>query len=190
MATEVTEPVKILKASVHRDARGSHSKFFGNSPENIRVDGFRVTEVFMTSNNVNTIRGLHFQVNPPQPKIVTCLTGSAVVNVVCLDPASPDFGTALRVVLGGGGENSDSMVVVPENHALGYRSLEDDTRMLYIAGADFNADGDIGIDPFDPTLSLDWKISPEDEFTKEFAILSVRDQNLPSFKDFFSQGDK
>lgn len=179
----MTETIQILNASVHSDSRGSHSKFFGKTPTSIRVDDFQVHEVFMTTNNADALRGMHLQVNPAQPKILTCLTGSAIVNVVCLDTTSENFGSVYRTVLGGGAE----MVVVPELHALGYRSLEDGTRMLYLAGSDFSAEGDIGVDPFDADLDLDWCTSSEADFSRDSAVLSPRDQELPSFQDFMRE---
>lgn len=180
----MTNSVETLTAAVHSDLRGKHSKFFGKTPETIRVDGFTVQEVFMTTNRANVLRGLHLQVDPEQPKIITCITGSAVVNVVCLDPSSDQFGQVLKTLVGGSGDASSTMISVPPLHGLGYRALEDDTRILYLAGADFNAAGDIGVDPFDPDLALDWTTDAEDVFTKEAAVLSPRDQELPSFQDF------
>jgi dTDP-4-dehydrorhamnose 3,5-epimerase-like enzyme len=51
--------------------------------------------------------------------------------------------------------------------------------MLYLAGSDFNAEGDVGIDPFDPDLSLDWGGTK-----RESVILSARDENLPSLEKY------
>lgn len=173
-----------LEVSAHQDLRGTHTKFFGKSPAKIHVPDFTVHEVFMTTNKKNTLRGLHFQVNPAQPKIITCITGRVLANVVCLDEESEDFKKVTRQLLS---KESGSMLVVPPKHALGYRSLEDDSRVLYIAGADFSSEGDVGVDPFDSDLALDWTLDIpgfDESFGREDAILSKRDEELPSFREY------
>jgi dTDP-4-dehydrorhamnose 3,5-epimerase-like enzyme len=165
-----------LEKSIYEDKRGKHIKLFGKTPEKLAVPDFTVHEVFMTQNYAGVLRGMHFQVNPAQPKLLSCVTGSALVNVVCLDRKSPDYLLSERVLLSG---DSQIFLHVPAEHALGYLTFEEDTRMLYLAGSDFNAEGDVGIDPFDPDLSLDWGGTK-----RESVILSARDENLPSLEKY------
>lgn len=171
-----------VDVAVHRDGRGAHSKFFGATPEAIAVPDYNISEVFMTTNNRNTVRGLHFQ-QPGQPKIIQVISGAVVGNILCCNPELPEFGRVNHFFLQ---ENSDKKIYVPGDWALGYRAVVDNSRVLYLAGAPFYGPGDVGIDPFDPELELDWNLlTGEDEpFTKETAILSERDKNLPSFADF------
>ena len=65
--------------------------------------------------------------------------------------------------------NSDP-IAVPAGAYLGYVSLEDDSRMLYIGDNNFNSEADDGRDPF--SLELDWG------YDGEF-ILSERDAHAP-----------
>lgn len=170
-------------SAVFQDLRGNHIKYFGKTPEKVNIEGFNIKEVYMTVNKKNVIRGLHFQVNPPQPKILTCVSGSAIVNVVCLDKESKKFNNVKRYIFTSKRHDLGTMMIhVPANHALGYRILEDDTKMLYIAGEDFNPEGDVGIDPLDSSLNLDW--GPF--MNNEEAILSDRDKSLPSFQEYLA----
>ena len=59
---------------------------------------------------------------------------------------------------------------MPAGAYLGYVSLEDDSRMLYIGDNNFNSEADDGRDPF--SLELDWG------YDGEF-ILSKRDAHAP-----------
>lgn len=178
----MVDALTVREKAVFTDDRGSHVKMFGVTPEKIHVEGFTVKEVFMTTNHVNVIRGMHFQVNPYQPKILSCITGQAWVNVVCLDKNSPNFLITSNFLLTGDlpTEEGKTMIVVPPHHALGYRILEEDTRMLYLAGSDFSPTGDVGIHPLDPDLALNW--GPD--FDLNELILSTRDKTLPSLEEF------
>lgn len=170
------------KKAVFNDSRGSHVKFFGQTSESLKVEGFSLKEVFMTVNRKDVLRGIHFQINPPQPKILTCVTGSARVITVCLDPSEETFGSHEVFTLTGdlNSTTGKRQVIVPAGHGLGYLILENDTRMLYMAGDDFNGAGDVGIDPFDEELALPWG----DNVTGDTVILSDRDKNLSSFSDY------
>lgn len=174
--------VRDTEKAIFNDERGSHVKFFGKTPEKLLLEDVALKEVFMTVNHKGTLRGLHFQVNPPQPKLLTCVTGSAQVVTVCLDPESDDFGKWNARLLSGDltTDAGAAMVFVPPLHALGYLILEEGTRMLYMAGEDFSASGDVGIDPFDEDLAIDWAAGA----TKDNVILSARDKALPSFSDY------
>jgi len=168
----------LVENSVHYDVRGSHRKFFGKTPEKIEVPGFEIKEVFMTTNNKNTIRGMHFQSDVPQPKIIKLITGpkeGLLVRVLCCDETLPEFGEVREYNLT---VETEERLYVPGKWALGYRALEDYTKVLYLAGADFSPGGDTGIDPFDTELPLNWGI------TKEEALLSPRDLELESFSEF------
>lgn len=177
---------QFIATAAHPDQRGSHKKFFGAGPEEIVVPNYSIAEVFMTTNNLNTVRGLHFQ-QPGQPKVVQVITGRVVGNILCCNPELPEFGTAIHYELS---DAEKTKIYVPGDWALGYRALEQDTRVLYLAGSDFYGPGDVGIDPFDPALKLDWgTITPADSatqrsFGKLDAILSVRDLELPPFAQF------
>lgn len=165
-----------ISNTVHEDERGGHRKFFGVLPETIEIPGFTAKEVFMTTNHRNTIRGLHFQSDYPQPKIIKLLTrGPLTVNLLCCDPTLKEFGETQSFKLS---VDDEKRLYVPGKWALGYRSGNNDTRVLYIAGENFSPTGDTGIDPFDPELNIDWGI------TRDKAILSERDKNLMSWKEF------
>lgn len=169
------ESPQLLTSTIHQDVRGSHRKFFGVTPQALAFPGFEIHEVFMTTNNEGTIRGMHFQADVPQPKIIQVLSGVVHAVALCCDPADERFGTFKKFTLL---EENNNRLYIPGRWALGYESYWDDTRVLYFAGADFSPTGDAGIDPFDPELGIEWTVP------KERALLSERDQNLQSFAEF------
>lgn len=174
--TDLTRP-HLVANNNHPDIRGSHKKLYGSVPENLHIPGFEVKEIFMTESHKNVLRGLHFQEGAPQAKIIKPITGSIQVNTVCLDPNSENFGEVIEWTLT---EDNEERLYVPGLWGLGYRVLEDSTRVLYIADEHFVPNADTGIDPFDKELNLNWGA----EFDLDIAIMSDRDKVLQSFADF------
>jgi dTDP-4-dehydrorhamnose 3,5-epimerase len=69
---------------------------------------------------------------------------------------------------------------VPHGFAHGYCTLEPDTEVAYKVDGFYAPDCDAGLAWDDPTLAIDWPISPHE------AILSDKDRTLPAFKSFAS----
>lgn len=173
---------QFLEAAHNPDSRGAHSKYFGSGPAKAALSiPYEIFEVFVTSNHKDVVRGMHFQ-TPGQPKLIQVIMGRIIGNLLCCNPELPEFGQAIPYVL----EAGEGRILVPGDWALGYRVLEENTKVLYLAGADFVAGGDTGIDPFDQALDLDW--GPADDFTRRFtkedAILSEKDLTLPAFAEY------
>lgn len=167
--------------AINKDARGAHVKYFGKNPEKVAVEGFQVAEVFETRSNKNVIRGIHFQTDPWQPKLVVVTRGAVNLNCFKLPSTVEELEPVQHVMVGAG---ADTMLEVPAGYGLGYCSLVDDTRVLYLAGSDFNPASDGGIDPFDPDLDLYWGVDRDE------AILSEKDRNLPSLREFLKSSER
>jgi dTDP-4-dehydrorhamnose 3,5-epimerase len=168
----------------HNDFRGSHMKFYVD--DNAQDLGFMgVREVFMTTNNKNTLRGLHRQNNPfSQQKIVKVVNGRFNLRVVIPNDVSglnafikhnnPDKLTSNNgdyVFMWNNIDFHHEPIFVPEGALLGYVSLEDNSKMLYIADSEFNADCDDGFNPLSTRFDIDWGIE------KDKLVMSERDAN-------------
>lgn len=159
------------------DERGMHTKFFMKSKQG-EVLNQETREVFMTTNKKNVIRGMHFQRYHAGAKVLSCLAGSAYVQVVSIDPAADDYKAIYKFLV-----QNDNQVLVPIGYALGYRALADNTQMLYITDQEHYAEYDVGLSPF----SFDWTLNPRDLF---IPIASQRDKELISSDDFFKFMDE
>lgn len=173
---DLLRPALISNAN-HPDIRGSHRKLFGSVPEALFIQDFEVREVFMTTSHKDVIRGLHFQEGAPQAKIIKPLTGSIIVNTVCFDPSLEEFGEVTKFEIS---STDEVRLYVPGRYGLGYRVVEDNTNVLYIANENFVPGGDTGVDPFDKELNVDWG----SDINLETAIMSDRDKVLQSFSEF------
>lgn len=170
--------VKLLTPEKYKDGRG----FF---VENFRQDKFDLTvgeptvlvqENYSFSKNQYTVRGLHAQIAPfPQGKLVRCVSGKIRDVAIDARPGSSAFGQSVMVDLDATGT---SMIWVPEGFLHGFLTLEPNTQVMYKCTNYFAPDHAISVDWQDNNLGLDWGIDPQ------IAILSDKDKNAQSFKDF------
>lgn len=130
------------------------------------------------------IRGLHFQINYPQDKLVRAMSGEIYDVAVDLRPDSPTFGKHFGVILSG--ENKRQLFV-PKNFAHGFVVRSETAVFCYKVTDYYHPDDEGGIAFDDATLGVDWAL-PEG-FGKSDLILSAKDRVNPSFADWCQSRD-
>lgn len=161
---------KLITPTVFRDERGY---FF----ESYSQPSYK--EVFVQDNvafsKKGTIRALHYQSDPGQAKLVSCLRGKIWDVVVDLRPKSVTFGMWAAVTLD---DEMHQQLLVPNGFAHGYCVRSDEALVQYKVSSLYNPDAECSIRFNDPTLNIAWGC--------EEPILSERDQNSPFFSQVFS----
>jgi len=167
--------VLLLAPTVHGDQRGC---FF----ESFRADKLAVLGLhgpWVQDNHsisqAGVLRGLHFQWDEPQGKLVRVGRGRALDVVVDLRADSATFGQTKSFEIDG---LAHHQVWVPVGFGHGFLALEDDTQLLYKCTSVYHAPGEGNIHPFDPDLAIDWPLDRTD------LQLSRRDQAAPSFAQY------
>lgn len=135
-------------------------------------------ETFYTLSKKGVIRATHFQLIKQQPKLVRCISGHVYDVIVDLRPNSPTFGKWQGFHLTG--ENQHSLLV-PQYFGHGYLVIEDSV-VSYKCAEVFCGEGDSGIMYNDPDINIEWPF--ELIGGKENLIISEKDLNLMSFKDY------
>ena len=126
------------------------------------------------------IRGLHFQWEHPQDKLITVLNGSIIDIIVDIRKELHTFGQVYRFNLNAYRNN---VLFVPRGFAHGFIALEDDTLVMYKVSSSHRIADDEGSIKFnDPTLNIDW-LSGTDIKERDI-ITSERDANAMSWNDF------
>jgi dTDP-4-dehydrorhamnose 3,5-epimerase len=116
-----------------------------------------------------TVRGLHFQNEAAlESKLVRCTRGSMFDVVVDLRPGSVTYGKWYGTTLSA--ENA-RMLLVPENCAHGYQTLEDNTEMHYMTSAYYTPTAVRGVRFDDPAFSIRWPLP--------MTVVSEQDRNWP-----------
>lgn len=159
------------------DERGYLKKTFEKALFAKAGIAFSVTESFVSCSMKNVIRGLHFQTDNPQSKIVSVVCGRVWDVIVDLRINSPSFKQWRAQELSADNHLS---FFIPRGFAHGFVSLEDNTVMLYQCDGQYDKETDTGIIFNDPELNIKWPI------IEGIAIHSNRDLNLGSFHDYLS----
>ncbi len=119
-----------------------------------------------------TLRGLHYQLNHPQGKLVYVITGEILDIAVDIRRGSPTFGRWTETVLSA--ENRRQLYV-PEDFAHGFCVLSETADVMYKCTDLYAPGDDHGILWSDPTLDIEWPV--------ENPILSEKDGKNPALKD-------
>ena len=166
------EEVKVIIPKVFEDFRGY---FFESFKSNEYLSRGLPAE-FVQDNEVrskkNALRGLHYQLDKPQGKLVRVVHGNILDVAVDIRIGSPTFGQHHMVELSA--ENK-KMFFVPEGFAHGYLVTSKESIVLYKCTNIYNAKDEYGIRWDDATIGVAWG--------NKNPILSERDKNLPILKE-------
>lgn len=174
------EGLCVIEPTVFRDERGYFVETYNqNDFKEIGMD-----MVFVQDNQSMSVkgvlRGLHFQKQFPQGKLVRCIRGSVFDVAVDLRPGSVTYGQWYGVELTA--ENKKQFYI-PEGFAHGFLVLSDEAEFAYKC-TDFYHPGDEGgILWSDSEIGIDWPIENEMKL-----IISEKDQQWPSIRNMMGFG--
>ena len=162
-ATPTTLPdVLILEPKVFTDERGFFYESF-NAVEFQRVTGKSVA--FVQDNHSKSakgiLRGMHYQIQHPQGKLVRVIAGEVQDVVVDLRRSSPYFGKSVSVDLSAANRRQ---LWVPPGFAHGFLVLSDGAEFLYKATDYYHPEHERSLFWSDPALGIPWRldaIAPE-----------------------------
>lgn len=124
-------------------------------------------QINMSTSRKGVVRGLHYQVNPAQSKLVYCISG--VIQDIVVDIKT---GEVYSYIIDG---RKNKSVYVPENYLHGFAVLSDSATVMYLTSTEYNPSGDRTVYPLDPDLNINWMIDKCD------MILSDKDKNAQSY---------
>ena len=103
----------------------------------------------------NVLRGLHYQIQHPQGKLVRVVQGAVLDVAVDIRKSSPTFGQHVAVDLSA--ENK-RMMWIPEGFAHGFAVLSDTAEFLYKTTDYYHPEHERSLLWNDPALAIDWKL--------------------------------
>ena len=125
-----------------------------------------------SSSTKGVLRGLHFQINHPQSKLVRVVSGEVFDVCVDLREGSPTYGQWEGVILSA--ENKRQFYI-PRGFGHGFVTLTDDVDFCYKADNLYDHPSDRSIRFDDPAIGVDWGVTDP--------ILSDKDKNAPLLAD-------
>ncbi len=165
----------LIKPKVFGDTRG----YFMESYQVKRYQEAGIATPFVQDNisrsQKGVLRGLHFQTQCAQDKLVMVSRGQVFDVAVDLRPGSPTFGRSYGVILN---DQNHWQLFVPKGFAHGFYVMEDQTDFCYKCSDYYDPQFETGILWSDPDLQIDWPLFPD-----LTPIVSPKDQVLPKLKD-------
>jgi dTDP-4-dehydrorhamnose 3,5-epimerase len=104
----------------------------------------------------NVIRGLHYQFDPPQGKLVRCVRGTILDVAVDIRRDSPTFRKWVGKELSA---ENHRMLWIPAGFAHGFAVLTDEAEVVYKCTSLWNPSGEGAIAWNDPSIGIDWKVA-------------------------------
>ena len=120
----------------------------------------------------NTLRGIHFQTEPGQAKLVRCVRGEIIDVAVDLRRGSPTYGQWEAHVLD---DSNHRQLFVPVGFGHGFAVLSDVADVAYQVSSLFDPATEAGIAWNDPEVGVDWQVSEP--------LLSERDKKAPKLAE-------
>lgn len=164
--------LKVIEYDKFEDLRGQlYKPFTSKKYKENNIQNLNFQEVWFTRSKKDVIRGMHYQGGKMKcEKLVSCVKGKVLDVVLDLRKNSETYGEYFSLKLS---ENKLTALYIPVNCAHGYRVLENDSMVMYMATEIHSPENDIGVrwDSF----GFDWDIKNP--------ILSERDKKLPCLKE-------
>lgn len=164
--------VRLVQPVVHGDARG----FFVERYHAERYAAADIGPAFVQDNHSRSrrgvLRGLHFQVQNPQGKLVEVVSGRLYDVVVDVRPGSETFGRWEGFTLDAA---NHQQLWVPPGLAHGFCVLSESVDLFYACTVLYDPSDEGGVAFDDPDLDIAWPA--------EAPLLSDKDRALPRLRD-------
>ena len=158
--------VLVLRPRIFRDDRGAFWETWNDRtiaeaglPGEWRQDNTSISKR-------NVVRGIHYQIQQPQGKLVRAIAGRILDIAVDLRRSSPRFGKHVAVELSG---DDSGMLWIPAGFGHAFVALTEEARVSYKVTDYYSPAGERTILWNDPAIGIDWPVSAGE------AILSPKD---------------
>lgn len=168
--------VKIIEPTVFGDERGFFMETWQQKKFEELVSG-RPTQFVQDNHSKskkNILRGLHYQIENPQGKLVRVISGEVFDVAVDIRKTSPTFGLWVGVFLSA--ENKRQLWI-PEGFAHGFYVTSDEAEFVYKCTDYYNPKAEYSILWSDPAINIKWPIGEEN------IVLSAKDKIGVMLKD-------
>lgn len=182
----------MITPAVHGDARGYFMETY--SQRDMEENGININ--FVQDNQSMSVkgvlRGLHFQKNFPQTKLVRVIKGSVFDVAVDLRSGSETYGKWYGIELT---EENKKQFLIPRGFAHGFLVLSDTAEFCYKCDDFYHANDEGGLAWNDPEIGIEWpKVEGAYKGTASAEVYSVdgvtlnlsdKDQKWLGLKDTF-----
>ncbi|MBQ6129811.1 MAG: dTDP-4-dehydrorhamnose 3,5-epimerase [Lachnospiraceae bacterium] len=173
--TTPIEGLKVITPKVFSDERGYFMETYNISDfEEAGIDSVFVQDNQSASRR-GVLRGLHFQIEHPQAKLVRVIKGEVFDVAVDLRKGSSTYGKWYGLKLS---EENKKMFFIPKNFAHGFLVLSDYAEFTYKCTELYHPNDEGGIIYNDPDIGIKWPIEDGMEL-----IFSDKDKKWPRLEE-------
>lgn len=147
------EGLCVITPAVHGDSRGYFMETY--SQRDMEEAGINIAFVQdnQSMSTKGVLRGLHFQKNYPQTKLVRAIKGSVFDVAVDLRADSATYGKWYGVLLT---EENKKQFLIPKGFAHGFLVLTDTAEFCYKCDDFYHANDEGGLAWNDPAIGIQW----------------------------------
>ena len=169
---ETIDGLLSFQPDIYEDARGYFYEQFNQNKYKESGISLNFVQDNVSFSKKNTLRGLHFQVNKPQGKLVQVMQGQVYDVAVDIRQGSPTFGKWVGKILS---HENKTQFYIPPGFAHGFYVMSETALFMYKCTDFYSSKDDRGTLWSDNDLGIPWP-------NTEQPIISEKDQKLPNFK--------
>lgn len=145
--------LKIINVKVHEDSRGYFMETYNQREFDEAGLNYNWVQDNQSCSQKGVLRGLHFQKNHPQSKLVRVIVGEVFDVAVDLRKGSSTYGKWHGEILSA--ENKKQMLI-PRGFAHGFLVLSDSAEFVYKCDDFYHPEDEGGIIWNDPDIAIEW----------------------------------
>lgn len=171
------EGVFIIEPTVFGDNRGYFMETYSKKDfEEIGLN-YDFVQDNQSKSKKGVLRGLHFQKENSQAKLVRCIKGEVFDVAVDLRPESKTYGKWEGVRLS---EENKKMFMIPRGFAHGFLVLSDEAEFTYKCDDIYNPTAEGGLAWNDKEVAIEW---PLENIDKDELLTSEKDGKWPTLNE-------
>lgn len=163
--------VKLIRHAIHKDERGELVELFRHNEFVNHCGHFTFAQDNLSRSRQGTLRGLHYQVERSQGKLVQVISGTIFDVAVDLRKASATYGQWVGQQLC---SNAPMSLWIPPGFAHGFYVLSELATVLYKCTDYYSPEHERTLNWADPTLSIAWPFMENTPL-----IISDKDSQAP-----------
>ena len=162
----------IITNNIFEDKRGFFMESFNEKVFGNNIGSFDFVQDNHSKSSKGVLRGLHYQIEHPQGKLVRCIWGSVYDVIVDLRKSSDTFGESFGIKL----DRPELQLWVPPGFAHGFYTLTNNVEFVYKTTDYYHPEYDMTLLWNDPVLNINWGLNGE-------PLLSAKDVKGKTFEE-------
>jgi dTDP-4-dehydrorhamnose 3,5-epimerase len=142
----------VITVDKYEDERGFFIESFNDEKFLKEIGSYKFVQDNHSKSSKGVLRGLHYQLEKPQGKLVRCIQGAVYDVIVDLRKSSSSFGLWFSITL----DNPETIMWVPPGFAHGFYTLTDTVQFEYKCTDYYHPQSMKTLMWDDPDLSITW----------------------------------